>query len=197
MKPEEACRYHPGDVVSMYAQFLCTSEYFTHLTVSNSLPTNHVEVVSRVFKHFGISFEQDFRAEKLVDSLHNLVPIGVPVKLFELLVNYVELGKPAQKSHLRVLMEYCGGETKTHLQQQIDENLETSIKNFMSILDYLEKFPDIKVPFKTFFLMLPQMRTREVRCSFFIRHDTNKLPVLHLVFRSEGPYVLDTQLSRA
>ncbi|KAG8767979.1 hypothetical protein FRC12_005908 [Ceratobasidium sp. 428] len=147
MKPDEMRHYEPGDIVSV-------------------LPTNSFEVVHRVFRHFKIALEQDFYAEKLIDTVGDLLPLNVPVKLFELLVNYVELGKTVQKSHLKVLMEHTTDKvTLLKLRHQINTNLTQSIDAHMSILDYLEKYPDINLPFSKFFLMLPQMRTREYSIS--------------------------------
>ncbi|KAG9084026.1 hypothetical protein FRC07_013736, partial [Ceratobasidium sp. 392] len=147
MKPDEVRHYEPGDIVSI-------------------LPTNSFEVVHRVFKHFKIALEQDFCAERLTDTSGDLLPIGVHIKLFELLVNYVELGKTVQKSHLKVLLNHTKNtETKLKLQHQINTDLKESIEKHMSILDYLEKYPDIELPFNKFFLMLPQMRTREYSIS--------------------------------
>ncbi|QRV83262.1 cytochrome P450 family protein [Ceratobasidium sp. AG-Ba] len=157
MKPDEACHYQPGDIVSI-------------------LPTNSVESVRRVFAHFKIALEQDFRAEKLSDSVFNSLPAGERVKLFELLVNYVEIGKPAQKSHLRELMNHTKDEvTKATLQAEIDSNLSNTIENHTSVLDYLEIYSDIEIPFNKFFFMLPQMRTREYSISSSARWNPDRL----------------------
>ncbi|QRV97462.1 cytochrome P450 family protein [Ceratobasidium sp. AG-Ba] len=157
MKSDEACHYQPGDIVSI-------------------LPTNSVESVRRVFAHFKIALEQDFRAEKLSDSVFNSLPAGERVKLFELLANYVEIGKPAQKSYLRELMKHTKNQaTRATLQAEIDSNLANTIEKHMSILDYLEIHSDIEIPFNKFFVMLPQMRTREYSISSSARWSPDRL----------------------
>ncbi|ELU40211.1 P450 family fatty acid hydroxylase [Rhizoctonia solani AG-1 IA] len=147
MRVKEACKYQPGDVISV-------------------LPTNPIEDVHRVFRHFRMPLEQEFRVEKLSSSVFETLPAGERVKVFELLINFVELGKPAQKSHLRILMKHTRNEdTKRELQSEINTSLANTIKNHLSILDYLEKYRDIELPFNKFFIMLPYMRTREYSIS--------------------------------
>ncbi|KAG8683620.1 hypothetical protein FRC09_015960, partial [Ceratobasidium sp. 395] len=168
MKPDEMRHYEPGDIISVDEGS----------TVFGSLPANSFEVVHRVFRRFKIALEQDFYAEKLIDTVGDLLPLNVPVKLFELLVNYVELGKTVQKSHLKVPKEYTTNQdTESELQKEIDKNLEESIKGHMSILDYLEKYSDIDLPFSKFFLMLPQMRTREYSISSSTRWRSDRVTI--------------------
>ncbi|KAF8716652.1 cytochrome P450, partial [Rhizoctonia solani] len=147
LRVKEACKYQPGDVISV-------------------LPTNPIEDVHRVFRHFKMPLEQEFRVEKLSSSVFETLPAGERVKVFELLINFVELGKPAQKSHLRILMKKTQNEdTKRELQSEINTSLANTIKNHLSILDYLEKYRDIELQFNEFFVMLPYMRTREYSIS--------------------------------
>ncbi|KAF8749026.1 cytochrome P450 [Rhizoctonia solani] len=130
MRVKEACKYQPGDVISV-------------------LPTNPIEDVHRVFRHFRMPLEQEFRVEKLSSSVFETLPAGERVKVFELLINF----------HTR------NEDTKRELQSEINTSLANTIKNHLSILDYLEKYRDIELPFNKFFIMLPYMRTREYSIS--------------------------------
>lgn len=130
------------------------------------LPHNPLGNVERALRRFG--FAPDSRVVLHKAEGHNSpLPLGVPVGVGELLMNYVELAQPATRAQVAALAEAtrCPPEQQP-LQQLAGDAYEAEVLNKRaSVLDLLERFPACELPFGAFLEMLPPMRARQYSIS--------------------------------
>ncbi|KAJ1303515.1 hypothetical protein OPQ81_011700 [Rhizoctonia solani] len=128
------------------------------------LPSNPPEYVRRVLARFKVSPEQEII---LSANGPTTLPTGKPVSVSEVLSGFVEIGQVATKRNISTLLE-CAKDPATRT------DLETLLAGYgvkdgqpttSSILDLLEKYPDIDLPLGTFIASLPAMRLRQYSIS--------------------------------
>lgn len=118
--------------------------------------------VSRLYVSAGTYIAQIVLSSSGPTSL----PVGKPISVFSLLAGYVELSQPATTRDVRIL-QACDSEatTKEALSALLDSYSEKVLGRRLSVLDLLEQYPDIQLPFSKFISMLPAMRIRQYSIS--------------------------------
>ncbi|THH18035.1 hypothetical protein EW146_g2890 [Bondarzewia mesenterica] len=127
------------------------------------LPTNPIRDVRRAIAHFGLSAEQ----EVVITSVGPTpLPVDKPISILSLLSGYVELAQPATTRDLRVLIEEANSESTVAALKQLSSSYQKEIlEKRLSLMDILEAYADIKLPFETFLHILPSMRIRQYSIS--------------------------------
>lgn len=126
------------------------------------LPTNPLESVKRVFKHFKLSQEATVVIKA---GSSTTLPTGRPVELKQVLSGYVELAQPATKRNVETLIEVAEGETKVNLQKMADNYKESIMDRRVSVLDLLCDHPSLNISLSAFLNMVPAMRVRQYSIS--------------------------------
>ncbi|KAM0552416.1 hypothetical protein ACHAPJ_007976 [Fusarium lateritium] len=124
------------------------------------LPINPRETVSRVFRHFRLSWD----AVLTIDGEKRMaLPMGQPTSAWNVLSAYVELAQPATKRNILSLAEFAPDDgTKRELEDLAGPRLQEEVtKKRTSVIDLLERFPKIELPLASFLSMLPPMRIRQ------------------------------------
>ena len=128
-----------------------------------SLPLNPIGTVQRAISRFKLSSEQNV---VLTASGPTPLPLDQPINLYTLLSGYVELSQPATTRDLHILQEAEGNEASLRAIQELSASYADNVlAKRISILDILEEYPDINLPFATFLLLLPSMRVRQYSIS--------------------------------
>jgi cytochrome P450/NADPH-cytochrome P450 reductase len=94
------------------------------------------------------------------------LPVGKPVKVWEVLTGYVELAQPATTQDLGTLARAATTDsTKSHLQTLKESHAEAVAARRLSVLQILEDHLDIDITFGAFLQLLPAMRVRQYSIS--------------------------------
>ncbi|KAK9321298.1 cytochrome P450 [Lipomyces orientalis] len=128
------------------------------------LPLNPKQNVIRAMRRFQIPWDAHMRIRS--DGRTNL-PINESLSVDDVLGAYVELGQPATKRSILSLAEATKGTQVKETLQNLAGNdyaAEISAKR-VSLLELLERFPEIELPFGTFLSLLPPMRVRQYSIS--------------------------------
>jgi cytochrome P450/NADPH-cytochrome P450 reductase len=111
------------------------------------------------------------------------LPVEKPINVHALLSGYVELSQPASGSDLRVLLKYAPEGTKPALETLLASHAELVMSVRLSVLDILERHPDIAISFPAYLQLLPSMRVRQYSISssplHHARRATLTVSVLH------------------
>ncbi|CAE6533625.1 unnamed protein product [Rhizoctonia solani] len=127
------------------------------------LPLNPPKYVRRVLARFRISPEQEIT---LSASGPTTLPTGRPVGVSDILSGFVEIGQVATKRNLSTLLEHAvDPATRSGLQTMLNSYNLKEGNSHISMLDLLEKYPDIDLPFGIFIASLPTMRIRQYSIS--------------------------------
>ncbi|KAF3767140.1 hypothetical protein M406DRAFT_39325 [Cryphonectria parasitica EP155] len=127
------------------------------------LPINHKDVVHRALRRFKLPWDAHVTIKS--DSATTL-PTGYPVPASDVLGAYVELLQPLTKRSITALSEAAEDEvTKTALERLSGEGYADIVSKRVSLLDLLEQFPSVNLPFATFLSLLPPMRVRQYSIS--------------------------------
>lgn len=144
------------------------------------MPQNPARDVHRVLARFGLSNEEEACRILVFFFCPNLtvlqviisaagptsLPVGKPVKLWEILTGYVELSQPATTRDLGLLIQTATTDTtKSHLDALKASYAETVVSQRISVLQMLEDHPDISISLGSFLQMLPSMRVRQYSIS--------------------------------
>ncbi|KDQ16558.1 hypothetical protein BOTBODRAFT_252416 [Botryobasidium botryosum FD-172 SS1] len=127
------------------------------------IPTNPQESVYRAISRFG------FLAEQRI-TLHapgpTSLPVDVPISINEVLSGYVELAHPATKKNIQALIDAAvEGPERTSLEELLANHQTAVTDKRLSVLDILERHPNLHIPFGKFLEMLPSMRVRQYSIS--------------------------------
>ena len=127
------------------------------------LPKNPRQNVERVVHKF--SLPQD--GSLYIKSKDTFLPHGTPLGIRELLGSYVELSQPATRRNIRTLMHHTTDSATKKSLTSIDGNSSSSsiTARRTSVLDLLEAYPAIDLPFETYLAMLPSLRPRQYSIS--------------------------------
>ncbi|KAI8253235.1 Bifunctional cytochrome P450/NADPH--P450 reductase [Colletotrichum sp. SAR 10_77] len=134
------------------------------------LPRNGQRMVTRALSRFQL----DHDAILIISSTRPLgLPVDTAVSAGELLSTYVELGQPASQRNIKALADATEASYSGSRSDVVDESTETLLLSLaedlyeaeirakhVSVLDLLERFPSVNLPFARFLSMLPQMRPR-------------------------------------
>ncbi|KAF4827867.1 Bifunctional cytochrome P450/NADPH--P450 reductase [Colletotrichum tropicale] len=134
------------------------------------LPKNGQGMVNRALSRFQL----DHDAVLTISSARPLgLPVDTPISAGELLGTYVELGQPASQRNIKALVDATESSdsgsrsdvvddaTKALLLGLAEDRYEAEVRaKHISVLDLLERFPSVNLPFARFLSMMPQMRPR-------------------------------------
>lgn len=128
------------------------------------LPTNPMEIVSRVLRRFNLTTDTYVR---ITSTMETFLPTNHPISAFEILSGYVELSQPISKKQLEKLIELnSNDDEKSRLQSLVDESYESKVlMKRVSILDILEMYPACELTFSEYLRMLPCLRVRQYSIS--------------------------------
>lgn len=128
------------------------------------LPINPKDVVHRALRRFRLAWDAHVTINS---SSTTTLPTGHPIPASDVLGAYVELGQPATKRGVLALVEATKDDaTKAALQRLAgDDYLAEVNAKRVSVLDLLEQYPAIELPFATFLALLPPMRVRQYSIS--------------------------------
>ncbi|KAK0654544.1 putative bifunctional cytochrome P450 E-class, group I:NADPH-P450 reductase [Cercophora samala] len=133
------------------------------------LPVNPKESVSRVMRKFGLAWDSHITVAGGVDSKKAALPTGMPVPVHEILGSYVELLQPVTKRGIQTLSNFTSAAADKAALSALCTNPElytsTVITPRLSLLDILDRYPSISLPFGTFLSLLPPMRVRQYSIS--------------------------------
>ncbi|KAF8606724.1 cytochrome P450 [Ceratobasidium sp. AG-I] len=126
------------------------------------LPSNPPEYVRRVLARFKVSPEQEI---VLNVTGPTTLPAGKQVSISELLSGFVEIGQIATQRNITTVLEYAKNpSTRADLESMIS-NYKEGQSHSISMLDLLEKYPEIELPLGEFIASLPSMRLRQYSIS--------------------------------
>lgn len=127
------------------------------------LPSNPPQDVHRVLARFGMLPEQQI---VISSSGPSSLPTGRQISAFDLLSGYVELSQPATARDVRTLLNIDSSDaTKESLKALLESYSDAVLGRRLSVLDLLEQYPDIKLPFAAYLALLPSMRIRQYSIS--------------------------------
>lgn len=156
------------------------------------LPINPAESVQRVMRRFNLAWDSVLTIKAAVGTI---LPTNVPISANDLFGAYVELGQPATKRNVALLLDACTDEaTRTELTRLTGDAFSAEIsEKRVSLLDLLNRFPAVQLPLGAFISSLPPMRTRSYSISsssLMNPHVTLTYAVLHQSHMSGmGEYV--------
>lgn len=124
------------------------------------LPANPREIVDRAMRHFRLSWDMHLTIKA---EAQTLLPTDSPIPAHDILTAYVELTQPATRRNILTLVEATGEElVRARLQFMASEAYTSEvIGKRVSMLDLLERHPEIDLPLSSFLSMLPPMRIRQ------------------------------------
>lgn len=128
------------------------------------LPRNPKALVDRVLKRFRLDGESHVR----LSGSSSFLPIGEPVSVRELLEGYVELGTPAGRKHIAALAEHCPcpPEAEALRDYASEERYDAHVqRQRRSVLDLLEEFQSVALPFEQYLSMLLPLASRRYSIS--------------------------------
>ncbi|CAN7504298.1 bifunctional cytochrome P450/NADPH--P450 reductase [Rossellomorea sp. LjRoot5] len=126
------------------------------------LPQNPSSLVERVLSRFNLN-GQDFVTLTGDSGKAAHLPTEKPVKLFELLANYVEFQEPATRSQIRTLAAHtvCPPHVVELEELLKDEKYKEAIlSKRITMLDLVEKYMACEIPFESFLALLPSLKAR-------------------------------------
>ncbi|RYP42696.1 hypothetical protein DL767_000065 [Monosporascus sp. MG133] len=128
------------------------------------LPHNPQEIVGRVMRRFNLAWDAHVSIQA---SGPTTLPTNVSIPVSDVLNSYVELGQTATKRDVSSLSELAKDEQlKRKLQHLATDGFEQEVRaKRLSVLDILEQFPGLLIPFHHFLSFLPPMRVRQYSIS--------------------------------
>ncbi|KAL2173058.1 cytochrome P450 [Thermothelomyces heterothallicus CBS 202.75] len=147
------------------------------------LPVNSKESISRVMRQFQLSWDSHVT---IASDRWTALPTGTPVPVYDVLGSYVELSQPATKRGILRLADAAEDEvTKAELQKLAGDlyTSEISLKR-ASVLDLLDRFPSISLPFGTFLSLLPPIRPRQYSISSSPLNDPSRATLTYSLLDS-------------
>ena len=149
------------------------------------LPLNPEETVHRVMVRYQLPFD----AMLTISSKSNTaLPTEYPISAHNLFSAYVELSQPATKRSVAMLVEAANQDsTKKQLQSILDGDFDKLItEKRVSLLDLLERHPDIDLPLGAFVASLISMRVRQYSISSSPLADPTRVSLTYAVLEAES-----------
>ncbi|CAK7211614.1 hypothetical protein SCUCBS95973_001175 [Sporothrix curviconia] len=132
------------------------------------LPFNRQASILRTMRRFHLPWDAHITVHAAAGSgdAQTILPTNTPLSAYGVLGAYVELGQPATKRSILAIAEAADEKDRAALQRLAgdDYSAEVSAKK-VSILDLLDRFPKVDLPFSTFLALLPPMRVRQYSIS--------------------------------
>ncbi|KAI0436173.1 bifunctional P-450:NADPH-P450 reductase [Xylaria telfairii] len=127
------------------------------------LPINPKSVVQRVMRRFKLAWDAHLT---IGGAANTPLPTQTSMPAQSVFSAYVELAQPATKRNILTLAETASKqEDKDTLKKYANEDYTEILEKRISVLDLLEKFPEIELPLGMFLAMLPPMRVRQYSIS--------------------------------
>ena len=127
------------------------------------LPANPRQNIKRVVHKFNLPWDGSL----YIKSKDTFLPHSTPLRIREVLGSYVEISQPATRRNIKTLMHHTSDSATRMSLKSIGGNYFSSYitaKN-TSVLDLLETYPAIGLPFETYLAMLPSLRPRQYSIS--------------------------------
>ncbi|KAL6360866.1 hypothetical protein LRP88_06574 [Fusarium phalaenopsidis] len=124
------------------------------------LPHNSQEIMARAMRRFNLAWDAHVSIQA---SGPTTLPTNVSIPVSEVLNSYVELGQTATKRNISSLSQLAeDDQLKGQLAQLATNGFDQEIRaKRLSVLDVLEQFPGLLIPFHHFLSVLPPMRVRQ------------------------------------
>jgi cytochrome P450/NADPH-cytochrome P450 reductase len=160
------------------------------------LPLNPVETVHRVVTRFNLPWDCMLKISSKTGTAA-MLPTDHPISAQTLFSAYLELSQPATKRNIAMLASVASDkETKAALESLAsDENFANEITaKRVSLLDLLERFPDLPLPLSAFIASLITMRVRQYSVSSSPLYNPNVVSLTYAVLDSpsmsgQGRYI--------
>ena len=120
------------------------------------LPVNPIVTISRVLRRFGLPWDAMMTIKK---GSRTTIPTDHQLPIMAVLGAYVELGGPASRKNLATIAQYADDATKAKFR-----GVQSPLPS-LSVLEVLEAYPNIPLPFSVYLSMLPPMRIRQYSIS--------------------------------
>lgn len=157
------------------------------------LPLNPRDNIARAMKYFGLAWDSMLT---ISSSGPTTLPTDTPISAVDILGAYVELAQPATKRDINALIAVASDVTAKNELVRLSSEVFTSeiTEKRISILDLLERFPSISLPFGPFLKMLPPMRVRQYSISSSPLWNPNNVTLTYSVvnqpaFSGQGRFV--------
>ncbi|KAH7320805.1 cytochrome P450 [Stachybotrys elegans] len=148
------------------------------------LPMNPADQIHRVLRRFGL-----FRDTYITISTDKptLLPTKGPAAVYDILSSYVELGHVATRRTVQLLAERAVDEkSKAVLDDMASEGYSELVSaKKLSLLDLLERFPQLDFPFGTFLSLLPPMMIRQYSISSSPQWNPHRVTLTYAVLDAE------------
>ncbi|CAK1362562.1 unnamed protein product [Cercospora beticola] len=131
------------------------------------LPLNHEQVISRVLRRFSLPWDTSMT---ITNGSHATIPTKQELPVSVVLAGYVELSVPATRKNKEIVAQHAKGPLA-------DDS--------GSVLDILERYPDIKIPFSSFLAMHPSLRLRQYSISSSPLAESTQATITFSVIESE------------
>jgi cytochrome P450/NADPH-cytochrome P450 reductase len=142
------------------------------------LPVSNIQTISRVLRRFGIPWDATMTLRK---GAHTTIPTEIPMSITTVLGSYVELNSSASRKNIATLNKYTKDEA---LDEKVLDHPQPP-----SILQLLEKYPEIDLPFPVFLAMLTPMRIRQYSISSSALRDATKARIVYSVVNADPNYL--------
>jgi cytochrome P450/NADPH-cytochrome P450 reductase len=158
------------------------------------LPLNPQETVHRVATRFNLPWDCILNISSKTGTA---LPTDTPISAHSLFSAYLELSQPATKRNIAMLISVASDkETKASLESLAsDENFANEITaKRVSLLDLLERFPELPLPLSAFIASLITMRVRQYSVSSSPLSNPNVVSLTYAVLDSpsmsgQGRYI--------
>lgn len=153
------------------------------------LPQNHPELVTRMLTRLGLSAEQMVTVES--DAPSGLIPVGVPVRVDDLLTRYTDLSAPATPATIAALAEstQCPPERTELAGLTAPDQADTLRDRRYSLLEMLERFASCEADLAWVLERLPAPRARQYSISSAAEVQTDVALTVSVI---EGPALSGT-----
>lgn len=135
------------------------------------LPFNNRDAIARAMRRFRLPWDANVMVKTpdgtATTSTQTNLPTNTSLTAYGVVGAYVELGQPATKRNVLSLVDWANDETTKKALQRLaadDYAAEISAKK-VNILDLLDRFPSVDLPFGDFLTLLPPMRVRQYSIS--------------------------------
>ncbi|KAF8520360.1 cytochrome P450 [Hysterangium stoloniferum] len=126
------------------------------------LPRNPAESVKRVLSRFALLPDQEIIIKSTAATT---LPTNNPVSVSEVLAGYVEISQTATRKNMHELQKFSTETVSAKLESLLADYKNEVFDKHISVLDILELYPDISIPFASFLRILPAMRIRQYSIS--------------------------------
>ncbi len=131
------------------------------------LARNCAAQVKRVAAHFQFDKESQIRLHK-TDTRRTQMPIGEPIRVYDLLSEYVELQEPATRTQIKRMVECTQAPAEKAKLVELSGDDEASQARYRrevlakrkSLINLLEEYPSCRLPFSVYLELLSPLHLR-------------------------------------